>query len=191
MIYELDNFVSNNNLDYINNEISKAINICPSILNIKFGSYRDGKTINISEQPDLKELDSFLFKNVFASSVLSGFISRRYCPSFGVADSGYEFHRYASGEICNIHNDTEVVFKGVENEKVMLRFASLILHLNTPKSGGELIFPHQNKTVKTEAGKLVIFPPYGFAPHYTTESTSNRDIIVTWLVYKDILVHKK
>ena len=35
MIYELDNFVSNNNLDYINNEILKAINICPSILNTK------------------------------------------------------------------------------------------------------------------------------------------------------------
>jgi hypothetical protein len=54
--------------------------------------------------------------------------------------------------------------------------------------GGELIFPEQNKSIKTEEGKLVIFPPYGMYGHYTTPSNEPREVIVAWFVYDGINV---
>lgn len=189
MIFELPDFVSKENLEFINSKLCSNENI--SKLSIKSGSYRDGKTIMISSDPNLKELDSFLFSNIFGSYELINFINRRYLPKYEIGDSGYEFHRYAPGDICHIHSDGEVSFSDTPGQEVMLRFASIVLHLNTPSSGAELIFPSLNKSVKTEAGKLVIFPPYGFSQHYTTESPDNRDVIVTWFVYKDILVRKR
>jgi hypothetical protein len=67
---------------------------------------------------------------------------------------------------------------------------SVVLHLNTPKDGGDLVFPAFNKTIKTEAKKLVLFPPYNYVKHYTTESTTNRDVIVSWFVYKNIVARR-
>ena len=99
------------------------------------------------------------------------------------ADSGYEYHIYDSQEICNYHGDGEFDHNGSE---IRIRYASVTLHLNTIKEGGELIFPNQNKKVKTEAGKIVIFPPYNMFGHYTTPSEEPREIIVTWFLYRGI-----
>jgi hypothetical protein len=189
MIYEIPNFISQQDIDYIYVELNKNIETSPEIFNKKQGSYRDGKTIFISEEPNLKNLDVFLFEKIFGSKSLLSFLHRRYYPDFETGDSGYEFHRYSSGEICHVHSDGECTFLNrTKDEEAMLRFASIVLHLNTPSSGGELVFPELNKTIKTEAGKIVIFPPYGFAQHYTRESPDNRDVIVTWFVYKNIFV---
>ena len=190
MIYELPNLVSEDTLSYINAEIVKNYNNS-NVAVYKSGSYRDGKSINISTTPELSEVDKVLF-NIFSSDFLLNFINRRYSPPFDTADSGYEFHRYAPGDVCHVHGDSEVIFPtSSQNAEVFLRFASVVLHLNTPKSGGELVFPTINRTIKTEAGKIVIFPPYNFAPHYTTPSSDNRDVVVTWFVYKDLLVRKR
>jgi hypothetical protein len=54
--------------------------------------------------------------------------------------------------------------------------------------GGELIFPAQNKAIKTEKGKIVVFPPYATHGHYTTPSPEVREVVVTWFVYSDIIV---
>lgn len=189
MIYEIPNFLNQEQLDYINNELSAAISSNPDIFKVELDSNRDGKSILISSKEELKNLDSFLFKNVFSSESLLSYLQKRYSPFFDTGDGGYEFHRYAPGDLCNIHHDGEANFRSDQNT-TLLRFASVVLHLNTPSSGGDLVFPTLNKTVKTEAGKLVIFPPYGFAKHYTTESTDNRDVIVTWFVYKNLTVHR-
>jgi hypothetical protein len=189
MIFELPNFVSQEQLNFINCEIEKYYNI-PEISHRKNKSYRDGKTIAISNHPELKELDDCLFK-IFSSAELLNFIKIRYAPKHESGDSGYEFHRYLPGDYCHVHSDGELPFNDERSQEICLRFASVVLHLNTPKVGGELIFPAFNKTIKTEAGKMVIFPPYGFAQHYTTESPDNRDVIVTWFVYKDFLARKK
>jgi hypothetical protein len=190
MIFELPNFVSEDQLNFINSEIEKYYNN-PEISKRKESSYRDGKTIIISNHPEVEELDNYLFK-IFSSPELLNYLNRRYFPKFETGDTGYEFHRYEPGDICQVHSDGEVsASHGQHNEEYLLRFASIILHLNTPKVGGELIFPSLNKTIKTEAGKIVIFPPYGFAQHYTTESSDPRDVIVTWFVYKNLLVRHR
>jgi len=109
-----------------------------------------------------------------------------YRPSYsGMGDAGYEFHRYSPGDVCVEHADSEIV-AGQPN----LRYASAVLHLNTLDEGGELVFPAQNKTVKTQAGKVVVFPPYGMFRHYTTPSTQTRDVIVTWFTYDGLSVVK-
>ena len=190
MIYELSNFVSEEQLIFINSQLS---NHCANLkhLNLKQNSYRDGESLNISLTPELKELDNFLF-NIFSSEKLINFISRRYYPQFETGDTGYEFHRYYPGDVCHVHADGEAIFSSKNSqEETFLRFASVVLHLNTPSSGGEIVFPTLNKTIKTEAGKIVIFPSYGFAQHYTNLSLDNRDVIVTWFVYRDLLVRKK
>ena len=190
MIYELPNFISSEQLEFINSKIDAYFNNDKFSI-VKPNSYRDGKTLLISSFPELKELDEYLFK-IFSSKELLGFLSRRYYPtSKEVADTGYEFHRYSPGDSCHVHGDGEFVFYSNDpNEQALLRFASVVLHLNTPSSGGETVFPAFNKTIKTEAGKIVIFPPYGFAQHYTNVSPDNRDVIVSWFVYKDLLVRK-
>lgn len=190
MILEYPNFISQDNLDYIKSNVYKYLNTENNFS--KYGSYRDGDSFKISDIPELKDLDSFLFKQIFSSTKLLGYIARRFKPQFETADTGYEFHRYHPGDIAHLHSDKEVTFEDDEpNAEALLRFASVVVHLNTPSSGGELVFPSLNKTIKTEAGKIVIFPPYGYAEHYTTPSEDYRDVLVTWFVYKDILVRRR
>jgi hypothetical protein len=190
MIFELSGFVSDEQLEYIKNNVYAHLEAEKNFT--KYGSYRDGDSFTISNIPELKELDTFLYDKIFSSKEFIGYINRRFRPIFPTADTGYEFHRYYPGDIAHLHADNEVFFNSEsENSSALLRFASVVLHLNTPSSGGDLVFPHLNKTVKTEAGKIVVFPPYGFAQHYTTPSEDCRDVLVTWFVYDNISVYKK
>jgi predicted 2-oxoglutarate/Fe(II)-dependent dioxygenase YbiX len=149
----------------------------------RYGTYRDGKTVSITDlardHADLKEIDEILH-GIFGE-LQGGVLVRRFKPHYSSGDSGYEYHTYAAGDICHPHSDGEV-------HDGLLRYASVVLHLNTIDSGGELVFPKQNKTVKTEAGKIVIFPPYGMFEHYTTPAAVTREVIVTWFVYNDVRV---
>ena len=104
--------------------------------------------------------------------------------------SDFEYHLYKAGDICRCHADGEIVFNKETSNTTLLRYASVIVHLNTVNEGGELVFPNQNTKIKTEAGKVVIFPPYGFYQHYTTPSNENREVVVTWFVYNGITIHK-
>jgi len=181
MIFELPNFVSKEELDFINTRINSYTDTYG--IEMKQNSYRDGGTLIISNDERFLELDKFLH-GIFASPKLLGFINRRYRPLLSTGDSGYEFHRYSPGNICNVHGDGEVTFNKIEQkEQSLIRFLSVVLHLNTPANGGELIFPELNRIIKTEAGKMVLFPPYNFVQHYTNPSTDSRDVIVTWFVY--------
>jgi hypothetical protein len=106
----------------------------------------------------------------------------------GSGDSGYEFHRYEPGDMCLLHADGECSFNSSSTS--LLRYATVILHLNTVKTGGELVFPHQNKTFPTIEGQVIIFPPHGGYQHYVTPSSERRDILMTWMVYNNIIVDK-
>jgi predicted 2-oxoglutarate/Fe(II)-dependent dioxygenase YbiX len=182
MIIELPN--------YVDCETIKAIkeSVVPFLTSSKSNGYnRDGTTVNISEIPELKEVDNRL-TSIFAD-VQNNILLHRYKPSFNSGDSGYEYHLYRPNNVCHIHADGELNFSAGLNTS-LLRYASVVLHLNTIKDGGELVFPTQNQKVKTEAGKIVIFPPYNMFQHYTTPSEEPREIIVTWFVYNGINVVK-
>jgi hypothetical protein len=181
MIIELPNYVDNNTV--------KSIRDCvqPYLTKQKqHAQNRDGKTVCISEENSLKELDSQL-NNIF-TNLQTDVVKHRYKPLYDSGDTGYEYHMYYPGDICYVHADGE--FTDLRSKTSLLRYASVVLHLNTVEQGGELVFPVQNKIIKTEAGKVVVFPPYSMFQHYTTPSTTTREVIVTWFVYNRITVHK-
>jgi len=181
MIIELPNYVDNNTVNSIRELVQ------PYLPEQKKHTYnRDGKTVYISKENNLKELDNQL--NDIFTNLQRNVVKNRYKPAFNSGDSGYEYHMYDPGDVCHIHADGELT--DISNKTCLLRYASVVLHLNTIDQDGEFIFPAQNQKIKTEAGKIVIFPPYGMFQHYTTPSTETREVIVTWFVYNGITVHR-
>lgn len=179
MILEFPNYVSDKDVDTILNDVR------PFVSSGETHKYnRDGKTVNITETKGLSRADKLL-QGIF-NEIQSSLISKRYNPVRKSADQGYEYHRYDKGQICHHHSDGE--FAGDPREGCLLRYASVVLHLNTVKEGGELIFPSQNRSIKTEKGKIVVFPPYGSHGHYTSPSPEVREVVVTWFVYADLTV---
>lgn len=174
MIIELPNYIDLDLVEEIKTLSRPYIN-----KNINHKIYRDGQTVEISKNIELKELDNKL--HALCNNLQRNIIAPRYSPLFESADTGYEYHLYNAGDIAHPHEDGEV-------DESFLRYASVIMCLNTPKDGGELIFPKQNKTIKSEAGKVIVFPPHGTYTHYTTESTDIREVIVSWFVYANIVV---
>jgi hypothetical protein len=179
MIIEIPRAITSKQCSFIKEAVT------PFLLHSEQNTYnRDGKTVNITHIPDLHEVDKFLSK-LFAR-VQENVVKQRFRPppECTSGDSGYEYHLYGTNEVCHYHSDGELADS--KASKTLLRYASVILHLNTVHEGGELVFPEQNKSIKTEEGKLVIFPPYGIYGHYTTPSNETREILVTWFVYDSI-----
>jgi hypothetical protein len=170
MIIELPNYLSIDEVKKIKESVKPYIQTNrPTTYN------RDGNTVCISKIDALKDLDNKLH-NIFLN-IQTNVVASRYKPSYKSGDSGYEYHIYNPGEICHYHGDGEFDSDG------FIRYASVIIHLSTIKEGGELIFPSQNKIIKTEAGKVVIFPPYTMFGHYTTPSNEPREVLVSWFIY--------
>lgn len=179
MIIEIPNAIGGEDAERIRNAVQPFLSQAPTT------TYnRDGKTVAISKTPELGKIDKYL--NDLFSEVQRSVLQQRYEPPFPSGDNGYEYHLYRPGEICHYHSDGE--FTDPTQPETSIRYASVTLHLNTVKEGGELVFPTQNKKVKTEAGKIIIFPPYGMFGHYTTPSEEPREVVVTWFVYQGIKV---
>jgi predicted 2-oxoglutarate/Fe(II)-dependent dioxygenase YbiX len=180
MIIELPNYISAEEVA----EIREAVK--PYSNDPTYTYNREGTTVLISKIPELKELDIKL--QAIFSRLYGNTIAPRYKPALASGDQGYEYHLYRSGDICHYHTDSEIA-ESTDRSCFQLRYASVILHLSTNEDGGDLIFPAQKQTVKTEAGKIVVFPPYGAFGHYTTPSSKPREVIVAWFVYKNVTVN--
>ena len=180
MIIELPNYISEEEVANIREAVKPYSNDPTYTYN------REGTTVLISKLPELAELDKKL-QGIF-SRLYGNTIAPRYKPALASGDQGYEYHVYRPGDICHYHIDSEVA-QSTDRTCFQLRYASVILHLTTNEDGGDLIFPAQNKQIKTEAGKVVIFPPYGMYGHYTNPSNTPREVIVSWFVYKNATVN--
>ena len=100
----------------------------------KFGHHafnRDGKTVAITHVPELKEIDDKL-SEIF-QRVQQTIVRQRYKPIYPSADTGYEYHLYRPGDVCHHHADSE--FSAPADDGSMLRYASVVLHLNTVNNG--------------------------------------------------------
>lgn len=144
---------------------------------------RVGDTITLAKHAEFAGIDAKL--DEFLQTFFADVVSYKYKPEFAVGDSGFEYHRYGVGEECFLHHDGATAFKRGESNS-LLRFASIIMHLNTVDVGGETVFPMQNKSFKTIEGQVLVFPPYGTHPHYVTPSGQQREIVMTWMVYSGI-----
>ena len=172
MILEFPNYISKEDTQFIKESCR------PFIRKDRIAAQnRDGYTVQVTETPELKLVDQKIHS--IMNDIQVNLIKNRYKPQYKSADSGYEYHMYNTNDICHHHSDGEVA-------EGLLRYASVIIQLTT--NDGELIFPSQNKTVKTEEGKVVIFPPYGMYGHYVTPSLEPREVLVSWFVYDGITV---
>ena len=173
MIIELPKFVSAEQIATIRNGVQ------PFLPEFEMPTYnRDGKSVFITKTPALKTVDDSVAS--IMNRLQAEVVKQRFKPMFNSGDSGYEYHLYAPGQMCHYHTDGEVA-QGV------LRYATVILFL-TDNEGGELVFPAQNKEIKPEAGKVVVFPPYGTHGHYSKPANTDREIVMTWFTYVGIQV---
>jgi hypothetical protein len=102
MIYEFPNYVDLELIQEIKNQSRKHIQLD------KVGSYnREGNTVEITNIPELKELDNKIHN--LMQSIQKELVGVRFKPQFDSADSGYEYHRYNAGEQCLHHADGEVM----------------------------------------------------------------------------------
>lgn len=185
MFIELPNFISDKEVHWLRNTMQQHKHLYKSDIDgSKYGNFRMGHTIEITTNPELKEVDNFLL-NTFNRAYYQ-VIERKFRPPYLSADSGYEYHLYPAGTVCKTHIDGEIGYTfGSGNRHI--RYATLVLHL-TDNDDALLVFPDHEKEIKTEAGKLVIFPPHGCYQHYTTPSKTDREIIMTWFYYSELKV---
>jgi hypothetical protein len=180
MIIEMPNYISADDVANIREAVLPYINKPTYTYN------REGTSVLISKTPELIDIDKKL-QGIF-SSLYGNVIAPRYKPALASGDQGYEYHIYRPGDICHYHIDSEVA-QATDRSRFQLRYASVILHLTTNEDGGDLIFPAQKQSIKTEAGKIVVFPPYGMYGHYTTPSSTPREVIVSWFIYKNATIN--
>lgn len=187
MIIEIPNFLSKESIEKIKNAVKPFVD-----LQRPFCFNRDGKTVNISKTKGLEEIDLLLHKHFI--NLNEQVIKHRYnTHGINTESSDYEYHIYNPGEIVHFHTDKEITFlygDTVKNSS-KIRYASVTVHLSTNENGGELVFTAQNKHIKTEEGKAVVFPPYGMFGHYSTPSDKPREVIICWFVYSDYEVFTK
>lgn len=173
MIIELPKFVAAEQVQIIREGVR------PFLPEVQTPTYnRDGKTVLITKTPELQPIDALIAPII--NKLQTGVVRQRFKPMFNSGDSGYEYNLYEPGQICHYHTDGEVALGA-------LRYATVILFL-TDNSDGELVFPAQNKEIKPEAGKIVVFPPNGTYGHYSKPSKTDREIVMTWFTYVDIQV---
>jgi predicted 2-oxoglutarate/Fe(II)-dependent dioxygenase YbiX len=179
MIIELPNYIDAETIAEIRNSVKPFL---PKVKKHQFN--RDGFTVNITQNKELTDLDNKI--NDIFSKLQNNILAHRYKPIIkSVGSTDFEYHLYEAGDICRCHSDGEICLPPEKNYS-LIRYASVVVHLSTINEGGEFVFPNQNTKIKTEAGKVVIFPPYGFYEHYTTPSNENREILVTWFVYNGV-----
>jgi predicted 2-oxoglutarate/Fe(II)-dependent dioxygenase YbiX len=183
MILEFPNYVSEEDVAFIRGAVGPLVpDGNPECSN------RTGRTIGISGAVGLEEVDSRI------NTIMVGIqekIKGLYETVWGSGDSGYEYHRYSAGETCKTHADGIIDIKSyTANGSSNIRYASVVIHLTT-NLDGELVFPKQNRSIKTEAGKVVVFPPDGTHRHYTTPAAEDRDVIVTWFTIMDFYAQRR
>ncbi len=88
--------------------------------------------------------------------------------------------RYKQGDKSPLHVDN--VF--VNNSKIESHgwIKSVIVFLNDNFEGGELVYPDQGVTIRPKVGNMVVAPADSSSPHYVTETTSDRYVLVLRLV---------
>lgn len=194
-IIEVPNFISDSDCDYISETIKKYMTKNPH--EIFKNSVRMGESLTISNIPELKQIEEYLYENfskkIYEEILTKSLYYKTFVNQLGVelSDNGYDFHHYKDSEHCLQHCDNHFHHPGRSNnfsENVFI-FASCSLCLNTPQVGGEIVFPHLNKVIKSEKGKVSIWSPHPFYEHYTNPTENGyRDVIVTWMEYSNKVI---
>ena len=183
MFLEINNFLNEESCDEIIQRCTTLID--KNKLDLEYN--RQGNSVNIKDHKELEDLDKKIFNRI------NLFVTKRLVYSFNlnnsfIGDSGYAFHKYKNGEKLYTHADG--VWSQENNKLLHPRILALVVNL-TNNENADLIFPRHNKSIKTEKGKLIAFLPHECYEHYmNNNSGKDRDVLVTWLVDKNLEVKK-
>jgi prolyl 4-hydroxylase len=98
-----------------------------------------------------------------ATPLLSELVIKRYRPGQG---EQFQLHFDALNHVAN-------------------RYLVMLWYLNDVQEGGETGFPHLKLTVKPQAGRLLIFPPYWMYQHQGLPPVSgDKYILSTYLLFE-------
>jgi|TARA_E500000318_G_C3559078_1_gene212532 hypothetical protein len=180
MFLEIKDFFTNEECDLIINKCSAFID--PKKVLDEYN--RQGNSVELNNHEKLSEIDKLVYER------LTFFIKNRLSYAYNIfgvnaADTGYSFHRYYKGDKLYTHSDDVFGHEGI-NKKFNPRILSCIIML-TDNENADLIFPRHNVNIKTEKKKFVCFLPHKCYEHYmNNNSNKNRDVLVTWIVDKNI-----
>ena len=178
MFLEVHNCFSNEECD----EISSRCGALIQKNKMNYELNREGNTVQFPEHPKIRDLWELISKRLmhyYFNKVMLVY----NLGSIPVADSGIAFHRYKPGD--KLYNHADEIFSR-NSEKINPRLLSVVVCL-TDNEDSELVFPRQNKKIKTEKGKLICFLPNNCFEHYmNNNSNKDRDVLVTWVEDKSI-----
>jgi len=178
MFLEVHNCFSNEEC----NEISSRCGELIQKNKMNYELNREGNTVQFPEHPEIRDLWELISKRLmhyYFNKVMLVY----NLGSIPVADSGIAFHRYKPGD--KLYNHADEIFSR-NSEKINPRLLSVVVCL-TDNEDSELVFPRQNKKIKTEKGKLICFLPNNCFEHYmNNNSNKDRDVLVTWVEDKSI-----
>lgn len=115
-----------------------------------------------------------------------------------VLDNYWYFQKYQIGQLMSAHQDNNKVLnhmekaktyvEGMEYKEVRQPLFGIILYLNTPEEGGELVYTEQNITYVPMPGDLLVHEADQKCTHMSAEVTKGIKIVVPTYAYKVIKV---
>lgn len=142
------------------------------------------RNVRHTQEVELTSEIAELLRRIDAASI-EHFINPFYGIEISSTEAPHILH-YGEGGHYIPHVDAETLFKdeiGLEMwEKTLDRDVSVVYFLNDDFSGGELIFPAFDLTIRAEAGTLICFPSDHHYVHGVSPVTSgHRYTIVNWM----------
>ena len=137
---------------------------------------------------DFNDAESELFDkwvdlSIKIQSTVSDTVLNDYISKYGPYSRDYMFLscyiiHYPPGTKANLHTDTELLAKDIDNHLGYAAPLSVVAYLNDDYDGGEIVFPHQNVKWKPKKGSVLVCPS-GFAyPHYTEVADKDRYALI-------------
>ncbi len=132
----------------------------------------------VSNKPNWKDIDQELFRSL--GQAMREFRERYDFFKGPFKDQGYAVQRTDPGEFYHWHID------GGSHEFANRQLVALWYLNDVEGPGGETQFQYQDVSVKPEAGKLILFPPFWTHLHRGNKLQQGvKYIATTWILFAD------
>ena len=132
----------------------------------------------VSNKPNWKDIDQELFRSL--GQAMREFRERYDFFKGPFKDQGYAVQRTDPGEFYHWHID------GGSHEFANRQLVALWYLNDVEGPGGETQFQYQDVSVKPEAGKLILFPPFWTHLHRGNNLQAGvKYIATTWILFAD------
>lgn len=132
--------------------------------------------IALAGKPHWQDIDERLFRSLRGAIQVLAREHRFFASPF--KDQGYALQRTSPGDYFHWHVD------GGSHDFADRQLVAIWYLNDVPGPGGETEFKHQRLTVKPEAGKLILFPPFWTHEHRGVRLEAGvKYIATTWILF--------